>query len=291
MNEGSIVVGDNTLIPRYSPPDARSRSKESVVRYEDGNVKSIYLESISEIHTLVGILNAEYITYYRNEKIHRVFPVYGQISGFWSEEEEKERLPISNLKIGDKLYSGMFSCICFYETGEVKSITIWPGEHTEVDVGNESITVRYGIAFYKSGKIQSLEPDKAAVIAHETGTYIAHNPLAVGVTGDSNSLCFDEAGKVVKLTTVLTGIRCIPRNGEPEFDLKANLMVSPYDIMNDILIPVEIEFKREGITFTDSCKVTKFYPYKQYSFVSYQERENIPYMNCSDCSSCSGGCH
>lgn len=291
MDEISIVLGENTLIPRYSMPDARSRYKDSVTRYEDGKLKSIYLESIIKIHTSVGSLNAEYITFYRNEKIHRVFPVYGQISGFWTEEEEKELLTKTTVKIGDRLYSGMFSCICFYETGEVKSLTIWPGEHIEVDSDYGRITVRYGIEFYKSGKIQSLEPDKATVIVHDTGQYVAYNPLAVGITGDNNSLCFDEEGKVIKLTTVLTGIRCIPTNGEAEFELKAKLMLSPYDIMNEILIPVEIAFEKDGITFIDSCRITKLYSYKQYSFVAYQERENIPYMCCSDCNNCSGGCH
>ncbi|WP_455715687.1 hypothetical protein [Anaerosporobacter sp.] len=291
MDEVSIVLGENTFIPRYSNPDTRSRYKESVARYEDGKLKSIYLESIIGIHTPVGILNAEYITFYRNEKIHRVFPVYGQISGFWSEEEEKVLLSKSSVKIGDTLYSGMFSCICFYETGEVKSLTIWPGEQIEVDTNYGSITVRYGIEFYENGAIKSLEPDKATVIAHDTGQYVAHNPLAVGITGDNNSLCFDESGKVIKLTTVLTGIRCIPLDGEPEFELKAKLMLSPYDIMDEILIPVEIVFEKDGITFTDSRRITNFYSSKQYSFVAYQERENIPYMYCSDCSNCNGGCH
>nr|WP_294486246.1 hypothetical protein [uncultured Anaerosporobacter sp.] len=291
MDKVSVVVGKNTFIPRYSQPDARSRSKESVVRYEDGELKSIYLESISEIHTPIGILPAEYITFYRNEKIHRVFPVYGQISGFWTEVEEKELLTKSTVKIGDTLYSGMFSCICFYETGEVKSLTIWPGEHLDVDTTYGKIVVRYGISFYKDGKMQSLEPEKSTVIEHRTGTYIAHNPLAIGVTGDDNSLCFDEEGKVVKLTTVLTGIRCIPSNGEPEFELKAKLMLSPYDIMEDILIPVEVTFEKEGISFTDSYKVTRFYSYSRYSLCAYQERDNIPYMCSGDCSGCNGGCH
>lgn len=291
MDKVSVVVGNNTLFPRYSQPDARSRSKESVVRYEDGELKSIYLESISEIHTPIGILPAEYITFYRNEKIHRVFPVYGQISGFWTEVEEKELLTKSTVKIGDTLYSGMFSCICFYETGEVKSLTIWPGELIEVDTTYGKIVVRYGISFYKDGKMQSLEPEKSTVIEHRTGIYIAHNPFAIGVTGDDNSLCFDEEGKVVKLTTVLTGIRCIPSNGEPEFELKAKLMLSPYDIMEDILIPVEVTFEKEGISFTDSCKLTRFYSYSQYSLCAYQERDNIPYMCSGDCSGCNGGCH
>lgn len=291
MDNASVVVGDNTLIPRYSQPDPRSRDKESVERYEDGDLKSIYLESISEIQTSIGALPAEYITFYKNEKIHRVFSVYGQISGFWSEEEERELLTKRTVKIGDILYSGMFSCICFYETGEVKSLTIWPGEHIEVDTDYGKIAVRYGIAFYKDGRIKSLEPEKSTVIDHLTGTYIAHNPLAVGVTGDDNSLWLDEKGKVVKLTTVLTGIKCTPLNGEPEFELKAKLMLSPYDIMADILIPVEVVFDKEGISFTDSCKVTKYYPYSQYSMIAYQDRDNIPYMCSGDCSGCNGGCH
>lgn len=291
MNKESIVVAGNTLTPRYSSPDARSRYKESVIRYEDGKVKSIYLETISNIQTPIGDMKAEYITFYPNERIHRVFPVYGQISGFWTEQEEKDLLGNCIVTIGDKIYTGMFSCICFYETGEVKSLTIWPGEHIEVDTEYGKIVVRNGISFYKDGRIQSLEPERSTVIVHHTGTYIAHNPLAIGVTGDRNSLCFDEEGKALKLTTVLTGIRCIPLNGEPEFELKATLMLSPYDIMEDILIPVEVTFEEEGISFTDSCKVTKFYSYNQYTFIAYQERENIPYMCSGDCSSCNGSCH
>ncbi|WP_310603350.1 hypothetical protein [Anaerosporobacter sp.] len=290
MDKIRIVLNNNELIPRYSSPDARSRNKDSIVRYEDGSLKSIYLESISTINTSIGTLTAEFITFYPNQNIHRVFPVYGQISGFWSEEEEKELLAESVVKVGNRLYTGLFSCICFYETGEVKSLTIWQGESMEVDTNYGKMKVRYGISFYKDGSIQSLEPENPVIITQDTGIYIAYNPLAVGVTGDSNSLRFDREGRVSRLTTIATGIRCIPRNGEPEFILKAKLMTSPFDITEEILIPVQIAFEEDGIVFTDSRKVEKRYSYKEYTLEAYEESEYLSTMCSGDCSACKG-CH
>lgn len=201
--ENKIRLGNNLLIPRFSEPDYRCKYREALSLYESGEIKSIYLEGIQEINTPLGKQQAELISYYESGALHRIFPLYGQISAYWSEESEKELAPELTIEVGDNQITGKVSCICFYESGKVKSITLWPGENFVVRAGDYEITGRIGVSFYESGAVKSVEPIFHTYIEVDGKKHHVYNPFANGISGDKNSLVFDEKGNVIDYVQVI----------------------------------------------------------------------------------------
>lgn len=78
------------LIPAYELSDIRKKYRHTVEFYESGSLRSIYLEEQTEVETSLGKIKAELITFYENGNIKRIFPLYGQINGYWTEENEFE---------------------------------------------------------------------------------------------------------------------------------------------------------------------------------------------------------
>lgn len=196
-DKNTIIVGSNTYIPRYSEPDHRSKHREALAFHESGEVRSIYLEGIQQISTSIGQLEAELVTFYKSGKIHRIFPLYGQISAYWSEEDEKQLAKKMTVQVGNHEITGKISCIRFYESGAVKSITLWTGEKITLTIGGQVITGRIGISFYESGEAESIEPVFHSYVEIEGKKLHVYNPFACGITGDNNSLKFDKNGKVI----------------------------------------------------------------------------------------------
>ena len=48
--------------------------------YDNGGIKSIYAQEPVKIKTSIGIIKAEFITFYESGAIKRIFPVYGGTS-------------------------------------------------------------------------------------------------------------------------------------------------------------------------------------------------------------------
>ncbi len=290
--QGAIEVGCNRFIPKYSALDTRSRDITSVEYYPSGQLKSIYLETVHKVKVASGVINAEYVTFYKDGSIHRLFPVYGKLSGYWSEEEEKGLLQENTISVSGESFTGKFSCICFYPSGEVKSLTIWPGESIVTTFCKRMVEVRNGISFYENGAIKSFEPKKPLLIQHVTGSYVAYDPLANGISGDFTSLSLNSDGKVKSLKTTLTGIlysQLDNRQGETQQEtlkkLQPQPVMSPYDMEEQILMPMKIEFSRNKICITDSFNQSHMLSIKQVR-KTYQVKDNIQYMTCGDCNSC-----
>lgn len=195
--ENKIHIGNNLLIPRFSEPDYRCKYREALSFYENGEIKSIYLEGVQYVNTPLGKQQAELISYYESGALHRIFPLYGQISAYWSEESEKELAPKLTIEVGDNRIVGKVSSICFYESGKVKSITLWPGEHFVIRAGDYEITGRIGVSFYESGAVKSVEPIFHTYVEINGKKIHVYNPFANGINGDKNSLVFDEKGNVI----------------------------------------------------------------------------------------------
>jgi len=192
-----ITIGNNVYIPKYSPNDYRNKHREAVSFYKSGSIRSIYLENIQKIFTPLGEMEAELVTFYENGQIHRVFPLYGQISAYWSEKDEKKLAKSQTVCAGGNTISAKISCINFYNSAKIKSITLWSGEKVTLTIGKNSITARIGISFYESGEIESAEPVINSYIDNAKGEKVhIYNPFACGITGDNNSLKFDKNGRI-----------------------------------------------------------------------------------------------
>lgn len=278
-----IIQNENVYIPRYSEADFRSRDRESVQYDNNGCLKSIYLEGIQQLHTSIGTLPAELVTFYPNGQIHRLFPVFGKLTGYWSETDEEElNTPIS-FQIEGREYTIKCSCICFYETGSLKSITFWPGQKMEVMIENIKYQIRIGISFFEDGKIESVEPYMPIVVRNQYGTFLAYDNMANGVSGDKNSMRFNQKGEIVFLKSMQTGLELIDKK-------ERKRVISPRKIKD------YIEFDQETILpasycFEDGLKITlDTGETETIDFNKYQVKTIILYLGetgtCGDCKNC-----
>lgn len=287
MTEPTIMVDGQSFVPRYSGEDYRSRKRESVVQDKNGTIKSIYLEGIRKIHTPIGDIRAEYITFYPTGAIKRVFPSFGQISGFWSEEEEMALVEEMEITVYYQKYKAKYSCIHFYESGAVKSLTLYPKENITVKTIFGKIKVRNGISFYENGKIQSLEPATYTSVNVDQNIYIAYDNLSNGINGDRNSLVLNEDGTVQALQTPVSSVMITDQDGKQDV-YRASLKRNPLNIDTMIPIPLKLSFSQNRIEIKVDDQIEKSFDLKDVKVHVTQILDYMQYISCGNCSECSG---
>lgn len=210
----SLQTPYGSVTPQYQSNTLRKRQLPAIGLYPNGMIRALPLEEQAEIHTTVGVVPAEQLTFYENGELKRVFPLNGKLSGFWSQEDEEQLAepleidtPIGRLKL--KIVSLYFS-----PAGALRSLTLWPGEVLDAHCSCGDIPARSGIAFYDTGEIKSLEPSGHARAATPLGELRAYDPDSVGICGDVNSLRFGRDGKVLCLSTISDAFDVALDNGE-----------------------------------------------------------------------------
>ena len=160
--ENEIETEYGRFVPQYSvvePGMNRMKKRRSSVAFHDnGVVKSIALEKQTKVMTAIGEFPVELITFYTSGKLNRIFPLNGQINGYWSEEDEAGLCETYKFTFPLGSFQAKIIGIRFYESGKVKSITLWPGEIISVMTPKGSLKVKSGISFYEDGSIKSVEP-------------------------------------------------------------------------------------------------------------------------------------
>ena len=131
LRDGSVII------PAYEVTDVRKKFRNSIEYYRSGKVRSIYLQEPVEITTDIGHIYAELITFYESGLIKKVFPLYGQISAYWSEEQESENAPVADIKVADTENSLKVESITFYESGGIRSIDFWKKKDNKRSEKNE----------------------------------------------------------------------------------------------------------------------------------------------------------
>ena len=91
MDKVKTRYGD--LTPYSGASDYRKKFRFAVDHYDDGALKSVYLEETQVLSFPAGDFQTELITFYEDGNAKRIFPLYGQISAYWSIEEEVETAP------------------------------------------------------------------------------------------------------------------------------------------------------------------------------------------------------
>ena len=256
--------------------------------YPDGKLKSIYLERQQDVSTTVGMVKAEYITYYSSGKISRIFPVYGQISGFWSEEDEEKFLPVSEIEIKGQWIISKISCFSFYETGELKSITLWPKEQIMIHRPEGNVLTRIGISFYRDGSIKSLEPAVPVAVTVRNCRFMAFDNDPIGVHGDNNSLQYDIFGNVSALKTISTSITI--SRGKERYKISPEKKVSMLDLEQMVTVPISLELQNNTVTIVDSSNIMHQCDLNEYSMKTYESlacNSDEALKSCSNsCSNC-----
>lgn len=260
-----MITSVGKLVPKYKEIDTRTKYRDAICFYPSGKLKSIYLEHQMVIETSLGPIETELITFYESGSVHRIFPLYGQISGYWSEEEEYQLAACKAVRVGNVQLDNKISCYCFYPSGKVKSLTLWPKEIASLQVAKENYTLRMGISFYEEGKVQSLEPAKPTIIETEIGKIMAYNNDPIGIHGDRNSLVFTKEEQIQSLITTTTCIRVTNKEGIIQ-EIKPEFVRSPLDIERWQLRAIKIDFEPDKVILTDAKGIIGSYEKEVYHF-------------------------
>lgn len=201
LSERNVIVTEiGELIPAYTE-NSRRKNKASVEFDRQGLVTGVVLEEMQEVRTPIGELPAERVKFYSTGELYRLFILDGQISGFWSETDERAlNIPLS-FHLGFTSFQAMLNGICFYREGGIRSITLFPGERITVATPFGEVETGVGLSLYESGTLRSVEPVEAVLVETPLGQLAAYDPDQNGLNADSNSLVFTEDGKTGGLIT------------------------------------------------------------------------------------------
>jgi len=287
LNEKNVIMthaGD--LIPFYGEETPRRKHKASVSFHKNGMIKAVALEERQEIDTPIGEFPAEFVTFYDTGEIRRVFPLDGKISGYWSQEDERALNIPFKFEFDFASFSAILVSICFYKSGSIKSITLFPGELIDITapcIGK--VSVRNGFSLYESGRLCSLEPAVPVPVKTPIGEILAYDTGAVGINADSNSLRFDEEGRVTGLAASANRIAVREKGGAIHFFAPGEIL-NPLDGETKLTVALKIEFDycAGRVTIVEAEGASASFAFDD-SYIIY--RSEISACTGSDCSSCS----
>lgn len=196
-----ITTEYGVLTPQYEFGEDRRKYTYSMSFFNDGALRRIALHEKSMIKTPLGDMEAELITFYKSGRIKRVFPLNGRISAYWSERDESKLATVDVIETSVGIIRAKIIAYSFYETGELKDLTFWPGQDIKVNTLIGELKLRIGISFYKNGKIKSFEPLLPVKLNTVLGKIEAYDYNANGMNGDVNSIVFSEDGNVNEFIT------------------------------------------------------------------------------------------
>jgi hypothetical protein len=275
------------LIPQYEFSDYRRKFIHSLSFYEDGTLRRVSLNEQTDIQTPIGNRKAELITFYESGAIKRLFPLNGHLTAYWEEAEEYQLatedifyLPCGNI-------SAKIISIYFYQDGTIKSLTFWPNEIITISAPIGEIEVRIGLSFYRDGRIHSLEPATPVPIHTSIGLLKAYDETANGITGDNNSLVFNQNGEVKSLKTSNQKVIAINQTTK---EIATFLPYQEVDCDGEEISfhPLKIDIDGEFICFNDSDKLEVH----QYQFFvrPYTKTAINPCANCTSNGKCTSEC-
>jgi hypothetical protein len=255
--DGCLVRQENILktpygelIPQYEAEDMGRRHLKPFYFYKNGSIKSVPLQTQTLIRTPVGVIPAELVTFHESGSIKRIFPLDGKLSGFWTAKNEFARAEMITIDSPLGSLSAKFIGLQFFESGALKSLTLWPGESLAIDTPVGSIRIRTGIAFYENGAVRSLEPAGIVRVETPAGTMTAYDNDPQGIHGDLNSLEFSPEGGIMALKTVTEEITVIDQLGNPHF-FAPWLKDNPCGSERKVVVPLKVRFSKGRIIFDD----------------------------------------
>ncbi|GAA2184044.1 hypothetical protein GCM10009785_30360 [Brooklawnia cerclae] len=286
LNQRNVIhtrCGD--LVPRFSPPDIRSKSRSSVTFFPDGALRSVYLDEQTTILTPIGPLPAERVTFFRNGEVDSVFPLDGQISYSWSEDDERALAKPLSFEFAFGTVTAAVSGIRFYETGQIKSVLLWPGDTMTLQTPIGPMETRVGFRIYPSGELESLEPVEPITLDTPIGPVVAYDVDALGMNADENSVRFDRAGDLRQVSTSGDAIVHSPQLGDKRLSSRTRLALT-HDA--PVRLPITIAFADDTVTF-DNGKVSLEVPIPGSEFmVLHDFAVNDCNASCDSCTSVCG---
>lgn len=282
--ENIVEISCGSLVLKWQE-DVRTKHIPSLSFYPDGILKAIALEAQTEISTPLGKLPAEFLTFYPNGALQRIFPTNGKITAYWSEEDEAGLNPILFFSLPIGAFRAKLTAIHFYPDGALRSMSFWPGETAVLRVLQGLMPTRIGFSLYEDGAIESVEPPYPMDIATPIGMISAYDPDALGIHGDSNSLSFFQDGAIRSVMTADNKIEIITPDKQSVF-FGPTQQSDP--LLDDctIIVPVRISFTSDRVTLENGIG-KKSFSLTQCCFRVYKlDGTTSKQVNCGDCSSC-----
>lgn len=195
LNIINTKYGD--ILPCSGASDFRKKHRCAVCFFDSGSIRSVYLEEPQILSFPAGNFQTELITFYEDGNVKRIFPLYGQISAYWSIEEEAESAPYYDFDIeGEKVHVRP-QCIFFYPSGKIRAVTIWPCDEIEVPTPAGNIRTKLGFELYESGALKSIEPVFKTVISTPKGDIRPYRYRPVMMHAENATLGFGEDGELI----------------------------------------------------------------------------------------------
>ncbi|WP_309397674.1 hypothetical protein [Cerasicoccus maritimus] len=293
--ENRIQTPVGEIIPKYREAEFGERQKKhrsSLSFYPSGQLKSAALDQAMPLQTPMGEFKAEFVTFFEDGKINRLFPLNGQIDGFWSEQQEGQLAEVLDFDLPVGKFSAKIISLNFYPSGALKSLTLWPGERIRIETPVGPMNVRTGFSLYENGAVRSVEPSGMAELITPIGIIQASDPEMLGMNADQNSVQFSPEGALLSLKTVHTGICVASEEGETYTNIEPYEAASLIDIEQMRTVPMQIDFSETEITIT--AKEVHRFDIDTHNFQSF-ERQRVLRECCGggcgggECGGCSGG--
>jgi len=284
-----LVTHAGELVPAYTETHRR-KIKYSVEFYRNGMIKAVSLDEQQEIQTPIGEFPAELVTFFETGELKRFFPLDGKISSLWSEEEEKKLAIPFAFDLSFTKFTAVITGVGFFKSGDIRSITLFPGEAITIQTQYGEIPVRGGFSLYESGELESLEPLNHTQIQTPIGVISAFDPNAIGVNADRNSVVFDKTGRVIALVTASNRIAVQTESGR-------FLTFAPREVVNLLNnetmmtegLVISFDYAEGTVTFGGSGEEAAFsIEGNGFTVTAYGSSSSM--CSPADCASCSLGC-
>ena len=284
QQKNAVSVPCGTFVPMYKDDGKRKILTKSMTFHENGNLSCLVLQETTLVHTSLGRLPAEMITFYESGAVKRIFPSFGMVNAFWTEKDEHRVSPELEISVPFGKFNGKVIHLTLYETGELKSITLWPDDEIPVETPSGIMQARIGFCLYQDGKIKSVEPALPTDVDTPIGIVPAFDPDALGIDGENNSLVYAEDGNVASLLTGTAQITVICAGAEPIVHAPSFCGSSYFDNKRAV-VPMRIRFEKGYVYFGSRKRKDTDVRYKisECTFqIEYLNREDCCNL-CSDC--------
>ena len=285
-NRIQTPVGE--IIPQYRVAELGERQKKhrsSLSFFESGQIKSASLDRMMPLQTPIGVFKTEFVTFYEDGSVNRLFPLNGHIDGYWSEKNEGDLAEVFDFDLSVGQFSAKIINLHFYPSGALKSLTLWPGQQIMIETPMGPMLIRTGFSLHEDGSLRSAEPYIAVGLATPIGLVKALDVEMLGMNADQNSVQFTPAGNLSSVKTIHTGIRVVS-------DDQIETIIEPFETSSLIdisamrTVPMQIDFAESTVQIVAQ---------RTYSFdlsthtVETFERERVILEACASCAGCDGG--
>ncbi len=242
LNERNVIptsCGD--LVPRYEKLEVRTKPGQSLSFYKSGALRSVYLEDQTQVQTPIGPLEAELVSFYEDGSLNTIFQLNGQLSYAWTEQNEKSLAKEWSLAFEFGTITAKLIAVRFHPEGQVRSLTLWPGEAIKLTTPVGEIVGRTGVAIHPNGALASFEPAVPVAINTPIGYVLAYDVDAFTIDGDQNSVRFDDQGNLTHLTTA--GEVIVEDATGATVRISSN---TRFALTEDVLVKLSIELTFDG---------------------------------------------